>query len=85
MEHHHFDQCLMILNSPGNQVLGNLSSEDYSRVIHVLEDAILSTDLAVYFRCVWGKEKKISKNFQNFFTRFTENVDHFYQPFNPVA
>ena len=28
----------------------NLSSEDYSRVIRVLEDAILSTDLAVYFR-----------------------------------
>ncbi|XP_037960082.1 dual 3',5'-cyclic-AMP and -GMP phosphodiesterase 11 isoform X2 [Teleopsis dalmanni] len=50
MEHHHFDQCLMILNSPGNQILGNLSSEDYCRVIHVLEDAILSTDLAVYFR-----------------------------------
>lgn len=50
MEHHHFDQCLMILNSPGNQVLGNLSSEDYSKVIRVLEDAILSTDLAVYFR-----------------------------------
>lgn len=50
MEHHHFDQCLMILNSPGNQVLGNLSSDDYSQVIHVLEDAILSTDLAVYFR-----------------------------------
>lgn len=40
----------MILNSPGNQVLGNLSSDDYSQVIHVLEDAILSTDLAVYFR-----------------------------------
>lgn len=50
MEHHHFDQCLMIINSPGNQVLGNLSSEDYSKVIRVLEDAILSTDLAVYFR-----------------------------------
>lgn len=50
MEHHHFDQCLMILNSPGNQILLNLSSEEYSRAIHVLEDAILSTDLAVYFR-----------------------------------
>lgn len=50
MEHHHFDQCLMILNSPGNQILSNLSSEDYSRAIKVLEDAILSTDLAVYFR-----------------------------------
>ncbi|XP_026472829.1 dual 3',5'-cyclic-AMP and -GMP phosphodiesterase 11 [Ctenocephalides felis] len=50
MEHHHFDQCLMILNSDGNQLLSNLSPDDYSRVIHVLEDAILSTDLAVYFR-----------------------------------
>ncbi|XP_055635245.1 dual 3',5'-cyclic-AMP and -GMP phosphodiesterase 11-like isoform X2 [Toxorhynchites rutilus septentrionalis] len=50
MEHHHFDQCLMIINSPGNQILLNMSSEDYSRVIKVLEDAILSTDLAVYFR-----------------------------------
>ncbi|XP_055601122.1 dual 3',5'-cyclic-AMP and -GMP phosphodiesterase 11 isoform X2 [Uranotaenia lowii] len=50
MEHHHFDQCLMIINSPGNQILSNMSSEDYSRVIKVLEDAILSTDLAVYLR-----------------------------------
>lgn len=50
MEHHHFDQCLMILNSPGNLILSNLSSDDYSRAIRVLEDAILSTDLAVYFR-----------------------------------
>ncbi|XP_055685169.1 dual 3',5'-cyclic-AMP and -GMP phosphodiesterase 11 isoform X2 [Lutzomyia longipalpis] len=50
MEHHHFDHCLLILNSPGNQILSNLSSDDYSKVIHILEDAILSTDLAVYFR-----------------------------------
>ncbi|XP_016963607.1 dual 3',5'-cyclic-AMP and -GMP phosphodiesterase 11 isoform X1 [Drosophila biarmipes] len=50
MEHHHFDQCLMILNSPGNQILANLTSDDYCRVIRVLEDAILSTDLAVYFK-----------------------------------
>lgn len=50
MEHHHFDQCLMILSSQGNQVLSNLSPEEYSRVVKVLEDAILSTDLAVYFR-----------------------------------
>lgn len=50
MEHHHFDQCIMILNSPGNQLLSNISPEDYSRVIRVLEEAILSTDLAVYFR-----------------------------------
>uniref|UniRef100_A0A336LQJ2 Phosphodiesterase n=1 Tax=Culicoides sonorensis TaxID=179676 RepID=A0A336LQJ2_CULSO len=50
LEHHHYNQCIMILNSPGNQILSNLSSDDYCRVIRVLEDAILSTDLAVYFR-----------------------------------
>ncbi|XP_011876138.1 PREDICTED: dual 3',5'-cyclic-AMP and -GMP phosphodiesterase 11 isoform X1 [Vollenhovia emeryi] len=50
MEHHHFDQCLMILSSQGNQILSNLSPEEYSRVVKVLEEAILSTDLAIYFR-----------------------------------
>ncbi|KAF5274667.1 hypothetical protein FQA39_LY18714 [Lamprigera yunnana] len=50
MEHHHFDQCIMILNSPGNQLLSNVSSDEYARVIKYLEEAILSTDLAVYFR-----------------------------------
>lgn len=50
MEHHHFDQCIMILNSQGNQILSHLSPEEYSWVVHVLEDAILATDLAVYFR-----------------------------------
>ncbi|XP_046630158.1 dual 3',5'-cyclic-AMP and -GMP phosphodiesterase 11 isoform X2 [Neodiprion virginianus] len=50
MEHHHFDQCLMILSSHGNQILANVSPDEYSRIVKVLEEAILSTDLAVYFR-----------------------------------
>jgi len=50
MEHHHFDQCLMILNSKGNQILANVSQDEFKRVISTLEDAILATDLAVYFR-----------------------------------
>nr|XP_027221501.1 dual 3',5'-cyclic-AMP and -GMP phosphodiesterase 11-like [Penaeus vannamei] len=50
MEHHHFDQSVMILNSGGNQILSNCTPDEYSRVISVLEDAILATDLAVYFR-----------------------------------
>lgn len=50
MEHHHFDQCIMILNSQGNQILANLSPEEYSRVIGLLEEAILATDLASYFQ-----------------------------------
>ena len=40
----------MILNSQGNQILSNLSPSEYSRVIHVLEEAILATDLAKYFQ-----------------------------------
>lgn len=48
MEHHHFDQCLMILNSL--QLLSNLTPEQHSRVIRVLEEAILATDLAIYFK-----------------------------------
>ncbi|KAG5877393.1 Dual 3', partial [Gonioctena quinquepunctata] len=47
MEHHHFDQCLMITNSL--QLLSNLSQEQHSRVIEVLKGAILATDLAIYF------------------------------------
>lgn len=50
MEHHHFDHCVMILNSPRNQILANLSSEEYSRVISLLEEAILATDLANYLQ-----------------------------------
>ncbi|XP_074599710.1 cGMP-specific 3',5'-cyclic phosphodiesterase-like isoform X2 [Brevipalpus obovatus] len=50
MEHHHFDQCIMILNSEGNNILQALSPEDYRKVINNIENCILSTDLAQYFR-----------------------------------
>ncbi|CRK92094.1 CLUMA_CG005663, isoform A [Clunio marinus] len=50
MEHHHFDQCVMILNSEGNNIFQALSPEDYRYVMNVVESAILSTDLAMYFK-----------------------------------
>ena len=40
----------MILNSPGTQILANVSSEKFAQIVKVLEAAILSTDLALYFR-----------------------------------
>ena len=52
MEHHHFDHCIMILTSNGNRILQRLSPEQYKTVIHLLESAILSTDLALYFKLV---------------------------------
>jgi len=50
MEHHHFDHCIMILNSPGNEIFQTLSTEEYNEVIQLLEQAILATDLALYFK-----------------------------------
>lgn len=50
MEHHHFDQCLMILNSPGNQILSSLSLEEYKTTLKMIERAILATDLALYIK-----------------------------------
>nr|XP_026236326.1 cGMP-specific 3',5'-cyclic phosphodiesterase [Urocitellus parryii] len=50
MEHHHFDQCLMILNSPGNQILSGLSVEEYKATLKMIKQAILATDLALYIK-----------------------------------
>ncbi|XP_062580022.1 cGMP-specific 3',5'-cyclic phosphodiesterase-like isoform X4 [Saccostrea cucullata] len=50
MEHHHFDHCIMILNSEGNNIFQSLSPTQYRTVIKMLEHAILSTDLALYFK-----------------------------------
>lgn len=50
MEHHHFDQCVMILNSDGNNIFQALSPEDYRCVMKLVENSILSTDLAMYFK-----------------------------------
>uniref|UniRef100_A0A8P4KE62 Phosphodiesterase n=1 Tax=Dicentrarchus labrax TaxID=13489 RepID=A0A8P4KE62_DICLA len=50
MEHHHFDHCLMILNSPGNQILSSLSLDEYKATLKMIERAILATDLALYMK-----------------------------------
>ncbi|BHF76066.1 hypothetical protein SprV_0501916400 [Sparganum proliferum] len=50
LEHHHFDQCIMLLNTKGNEILGNLGHDEYRRAVHLMEHAILATDLSRYFR-----------------------------------
>ncbi|XP_077332952.1 cGMP-specific 3',5'-cyclic phosphodiesterase isoform X2 [Lithobates pipiens] len=50
MENHHFDQCLMILNSQGNQILSGLSVQDYKAALKMIKQAILATDLALYIK-----------------------------------
>ncbi|CAF3343356.1 unnamed protein product [Rotaria socialis] len=50
LEHHHFDQCIMILQTEGNNILQALSADDYKLIVRYIEAAIVSTDLALYFR-----------------------------------
>ncbi|XP_030636374.1 cGMP-specific 3',5'-cyclic phosphodiesterase [Chanos chanos] len=63
MEHHHFDQCLMILNSPGNQILSSLSLDEYKATLKMIEKAILATDLALYMK-KRGEFFELAKNNQ---------------------
>ncbi|KAK9524357.1 hypothetical protein VZT92_016759 [Zoarces viviparus] len=63
MEHHHFDQCLMILNSSGNQILSGLSLDEYKTTLKMVERAILATDLALYMKRR-GEFFELTKNSQ---------------------
>ncbi|KAK6166133.1 hypothetical protein SNE40_022897 [Patella caerulea] len=68
MEHHHFDHCIMILNSEGNNIFDSLSAENYRLVIKTLEHAIISTDLALYFGKRGNFKALIEKGEKNFHT-----------------
>ena len=50
LERHHLNQCLFILTLSGNQILDNLTKEEYTDVLAVIERSILATDLALHFK-----------------------------------
>ncbi|GAA6083383.1 dual 3',5'-cyclic-AMP and -GMP phosphodiesterase 11A [Tachysurus ichikawai] len=50
LEHHHFNHAVMILQSEGHNIFANLSSKEYSSMMQLLKQAILSTDLTLYFQ-----------------------------------
>ncbi|CAF2005291.1 unnamed protein product [Rotaria magnacalcarata] len=62
LEHHHFDQCIMILQTEGNNILQALSADDYKLVVRYIEAAIVSTDLALYFRKRGEFQKLVDAN-----------------------
>uniref|UniRef100_A0A8C5GML1 Phosphodiesterase n=1 Tax=Gouania willdenowi TaxID=441366 RepID=A0A8C5GML1_GOUWI len=51
LEHHHFNHAVMILQSEGHNIFANLCSKEYSNMMHLLKQAILSTDLTLHFEC----------------------------------
>ncbi|XP_028835442.1 dual 3',5'-cyclic-AMP and -GMP phosphodiesterase 11A isoform X1 [Denticeps clupeoides] len=50
LEHHHFNHAVMILQSEGHNIFASLSSKEYSSMMQLLKQAILSTDLTLYFQ-----------------------------------
>uniref|UniRef100_A0A8C4QCD2 Phosphodiesterase n=1 Tax=Eptatretus burgeri TaxID=7764 RepID=A0A8C4QCD2_EPTBU len=50
LEHHHFNHAVMILQSEGHNIFENLSSREYSTMMQLLKQAILATDLTLYFQ-----------------------------------
>lgn len=50
MERHHFDHSVMLLKTEGSDIFTSLPDEKYKLAMTMLEEAILSTDLALYFK-----------------------------------
>uniref|UniRef100_A0A915PFD0 Phosphodiesterase n=1 Tax=Setaria digitata TaxID=48799 RepID=A0A915PFD0_9BILA len=48
MEHHHFNQTVIILQQDGHNILKCFSSDEYKEILGVIKHCILSTDLAVF-------------------------------------
>lgn len=50
LEHHHYDHCIMILNSSGNDIFANVPQEDYCELMKIVQSTIIATDLAVHMK-----------------------------------
>ncbi|CAG9540732.1 unnamed protein product, partial [Cercopithifilaria johnstoni] len=48
MEHHHFNQTVIILQQVGHNILKSFSSEEYKDILGIIKHCILSTDLASF-------------------------------------
>lgn len=49
MEWHHFKQGVFILETAGHNILNALSAKQYKYMLELMEDAILATDLMLFF------------------------------------
>ncbi|XP_077975468.1 cGMP-dependent 3',5'-cyclic phosphodiesterase-like isoform X2 [Styela clava] len=52
LEHHHFAQAMCILNSGSCNIFENMSKVDYVRVLDLIKDIILATDVAHHLKIV---------------------------------
>ncbi|KAI8925946.1 hypothetical protein BC831DRAFT_400568 [Entophlyctis helioformis] len=74
MERHHFNHAMTILShGTGLNILEHLNTADYQRVLKIIEQSILATDLGMFF-ANRGKVNEILKN-KSFNVAQTEHKD----------
>uniref|UniRef100_A0A673YLT0 Phosphodiesterase n=1 Tax=Salmo trutta TaxID=8032 RepID=A0A673YLT0_SALTR len=57
LERHHFAQTIAILNTQGCNIFEKLSRKDYQRMLDLMRDIILATDLAHHLRILKDLQK----------------------------
>ncbi|KAL9969158.1 hypothetical protein ACROYT_G021335 [Oculina patagonica] len=62
MEWHHFKQGVFILETDGHNILSTLSANQYKHILELMEDAILATDLMLFFENRAKLEEIIKNN-----------------------
>ncbi|XP_040189975.1 cGMP-dependent 3',5'-cyclic phosphodiesterase-like, partial [Rana temporaria] len=61
MERHHFAQAIAILNSQGCNIFEQFNRKDYQRMLDLMRDIILATDLAHHLR-IFKELQKMAKD-----------------------
>ncbi|XP_041055952.1 cGMP-dependent 3',5'-cyclic phosphodiesterase isoform X1 [Carcharodon carcharias] len=64
MERHHFAQAIAILNSEGCNIFENFSRKDYQRMLDMIRDIILATDMAHHLR-IFPQLQEMVKAYDN--------------------
>ncbi|XP_041376655.1 cAMP and cAMP-inhibited cGMP 3',5'-cyclic phosphodiesterase 10A-like [Gigantopelta aegis] len=61
MEHHHYKHAVTILQLEGHEIFSFLPSHEYKKMLLIIRDAIIATDLSVYFKI----QKEVSALFDS--------------------
>ncbi|XP_028817280.1 cGMP-dependent 3',5'-cyclic phosphodiesterase isoform X2 [Denticeps clupeoides] len=65
MERHHFAQAIAILNTQGCNIFEKFSRKDYQRMLDLMRDIILATDLAHHLRIFKDLQKMADDGFNS--------------------
>ncbi|XP_041949824.1 cGMP-dependent 3',5'-cyclic phosphodiesterase-like isoform X2 [Alosa sapidissima] len=65
LERHHFAQAISILNSEGCNIFDNCSRKDYHRILDLMHDIILATDIAHHLRILGDLQKMTTDGYDS--------------------